>query len=187
MLLITCILSGCDYLESIKGIGFKKAFKLVNEFGNDLPLILRRIRREGKYMVPVDYEANFEKALLTFKFQIVFSPDKNELIHLNDPETHPLGELLSKHDSTDFLGQKIDKELAVSICRGDIDPITREKYKEIVASSTMPAQMRVYSRKHVPRKKEKVQKQIGNGSGLLDYFSQKSKSQESNGTLTGSC
>lgn len=29
MLLITSILSGCDYLESIKGIGFKKATKLV--------------------------------------------------------------------------------------------------------------------------------------------------------------
>lgn len=29
MLLTCCILSGCDYLESIKGIGFKKAHKLV--------------------------------------------------------------------------------------------------------------------------------------------------------------
>jgi exonuclease-1 len=31
MLLITCILSGCDYLDSIKGIGFKKAYRLVSE------------------------------------------------------------------------------------------------------------------------------------------------------------
>jgi len=29
MLLTCCILSGCDYLDSIKGIGFKKAHKLV--------------------------------------------------------------------------------------------------------------------------------------------------------------
>jgi 5'-3' exonuclease len=48
MLLITCILSGCDYLESIKGIGFKKAHKLVYENGDDVPQILRKIRREGK-------------------------------------------------------------------------------------------------------------------------------------------
>ena len=34
--LTTCILSGCDYLDSIKGIGFKKAFKLVYENGSDL-------------------------------------------------------------------------------------------------------------------------------------------------------
>ena len=33
MLLVTCILSGCDYLESIKGIGFKKAHRLVYECG----------------------------------------------------------------------------------------------------------------------------------------------------------
>ena len=35
MLLTTCILSGCDYLESIKGIGFMKAQKLVEHSGED--------------------------------------------------------------------------------------------------------------------------------------------------------
>jgi exonuclease-1 len=30
-LLTVCILSGCDYLESIKGIGLKKAYKLFLE------------------------------------------------------------------------------------------------------------------------------------------------------------
>lgn len=29
MFITACILSGCDYLESIKGIGWKKAYKLV--------------------------------------------------------------------------------------------------------------------------------------------------------------
>lgn len=68
MLLTTCILSGCDYLDSIKGIGFKKAHKLVSESGDDLKTILRKLRREGKHVVPNDYEKNFMKALLTFKF-----------------------------------------------------------------------------------------------------------------------
>ena len=68
MLLITCILSGCDYLESIKGIGFKKAHKLVYENGADINRILKKIRLDGKLTVPRDYEANFTKALLTFKF-----------------------------------------------------------------------------------------------------------------------
>jgi len=36
MLLTCCILSGCDYLDSIKGIGFKKAHKLVYDQGDDL-------------------------------------------------------------------------------------------------------------------------------------------------------
>lgn len=52
MLLITCILSGCDYLDSIKGIGFKKAHKLVYEAGADIKSLFRRIRREGKHFIP---------------------------------------------------------------------------------------------------------------------------------------
>lgn len=85
MFLATCILSGCDYLESIKGIGFKKAYKYVYDHGDDLPAILKKIRREGKLLVPMDYERMFEKALLTFKFQVVYCPEKGELVHLNDP------------------------------------------------------------------------------------------------------
>ena len=61
-------MSGCDYLDSIKGIGFKKAYKLVYDHGEDVSAILRKIRREGKYMIPPDYERSFERALLTFKF-----------------------------------------------------------------------------------------------------------------------
>ena len=67
-LLVLCILSGCDYLDSIKGIGFKKAYKLVYDHGEDVSAILRKVRREGKYMIPADYERSFERALLTFKF-----------------------------------------------------------------------------------------------------------------------
>ena len=52
MLLTTCILSGCDYIDSIKGIGFKKAHKLVYETGDDIKNILKKIRREGKYLIP---------------------------------------------------------------------------------------------------------------------------------------
>lgn len=68
MLLVTCILSGCDYLESIKGIGFKKAHKLVYENGQDVKTLFRKIRREGKHCIPQNYEKLFEMALLTFKF-----------------------------------------------------------------------------------------------------------------------
>ena len=36
MLLYACIFSGCDYLDSLKGIGFKKAVKLVEDGEWDL-------------------------------------------------------------------------------------------------------------------------------------------------------
>ncbi len=103
-ILTMCILSGCDYLDSIKGIGFKKAFKLVHEHGDDIGAILRKIRREGKLIIPQNYEQDFEKAFLTFKFQLVYCPIKKELIHLNEPASHPLGPLLSNYQNLDFLG-----------------------------------------------------------------------------------
>lgn len=35
MLLITCIFSGCDYLDSMKGIGIVRAQRLVEQAGED--------------------------------------------------------------------------------------------------------------------------------------------------------
>lgn len=40
MFLKTCILNGCDYLESVKGVGFKKALKLVKENGGNMQTIV---------------------------------------------------------------------------------------------------------------------------------------------------
>jgi exonuclease 1 len=41
MFVTTCIISGCDYLDSIKGVGFKKAYRLVYENGDDLKSIVK--------------------------------------------------------------------------------------------------------------------------------------------------
>lgn len=131
MLLITCILSGCDYLDSIKGIGFKKAHKLVYESGSDIKSLFRRIRREGKHFIPPTYEKTFEKALLTFKFQRVFCPDKQAIVFLNDPDVHELGPVLKQYDNLDFLGNEFDAETAKKIAHCEIDPITLQPLKEI--------------------------------------------------------
>lgn len=51
-----CILLGCDYCDTIKGIGPKTALKLVREHRN-IETILKNINRE-KYAVPDSYEPN---------------------------------------------------------------------------------------------------------------------------------
>ena len=51
-------------------------------------------------------------ALLTFKFQRVYCPEKKEVVLLNDPETHELGPLLKNHHDLDFLGAPVDSETA---------------------------------------------------------------------------
>lgn len=94
MFLKMCILSGCDYLPSIKSIGLKKSHKLFVEFGDNLPEIINRIKE--KLPIDDDYLDNFEKALLTFKFQVVYDPDNREMVNLNDPNTHEFGDRLNK-------------------------------------------------------------------------------------------
>lgn len=51
-----CILLGCDYCDSIKGIGPKTALKLIRDHGN-IETILKNINRE-KYQVPSDWVPN---------------------------------------------------------------------------------------------------------------------------------
>jgi len=129
MLLLACIISGCDYIDRISGIGFKKAHKLVYEHGDDIQAIVRKIRREGKHFIPKGYEETFEKALLTFKFQLVYCPEKQKLVHLHDPKTHPLGPLLDRYQDLHFLGHPIPDEIAQQVARGDIDPMSKEPYQ----------------------------------------------------------
>ena len=71
MFLTTCIISGCDYLPSMKGVGFVKAQKLVEEY-TTFKKILKHCKQDPKLEVPNDYKKNYYKALLTFYFQIVF-------------------------------------------------------------------------------------------------------------------
>jgi len=70
MFLIACIFSGCDYLDSLSGIGFKKAIKLVDDGGNDNTFLeaMTILRAEKKIEITKKYEKKFLRAFLTFKF-----------------------------------------------------------------------------------------------------------------------
>jgi len=67
MFITMCILSGCDYLGSIKGIGFKTAHKLIEE-NFTFDETMKALWNDSKCEIPKDYEENFIKAYLTFKF-----------------------------------------------------------------------------------------------------------------------
>ena len=67
MFLTVCILSGCDYLPNIKGMGSSKVFKLVSQHRHILG-VLSSIRLEGKLKIPKDYEAHFWRAYIGFNF-----------------------------------------------------------------------------------------------------------------------
>ena len=65
-----CILAGCDYLPSPKGIGFKTAYTLVYKFNN----IVEILDNYKKDIGIENYEERFMCAYTAFKFSRVFCP-----------------------------------------------------------------------------------------------------------------
>lgn len=85
MFIDLCILLGCDYCESIKGIGPKKALDLIREYKN-IETILANIDTE-KYKVPENWE--FAEARELFKSPNVTpatDEDLNKLIRWGQPD-----------------------------------------------------------------------------------------------------
>eukprot|EP00158_Paraphelidium_tribonemae_P004450 Partr_v1_DN26762_c1_g1_i3_m8528 putative Exonuclease len=95
-----CILSGCDYLKSLPGIGLKTAYKMLKKYG-DVEKALRNMQLNNKLCLPSDYLDNFEQAELTFRHQRVFDPVTKQAVYL-----HPADEtIFSKHGGDEFLGK----------------------------------------------------------------------------------
>src|SRR5204863_6038401 len=79
------ILSGCDYLANMNKMGLKTSYRLVRKH-KDIEKILKMLRFDGQFTVPVDYLEKFRQAELTFLHQRVFCPAGKELVMLTEPE-----------------------------------------------------------------------------------------------------
>lgn len=66
-----CILMGCDYCDSIKGIGPKRAIELIQQY-KSIENIVKNIDTK-KYGIPEDW--NYEKARELFKSPDVTDPE----------------------------------------------------------------------------------------------------------------
>lgn len=75
------ILSGCDYLPSIPGIGLKTANNLLRKWKN-AEQVVRVIALEGKKSVPPGYWKGFQKAEKCFLHQRVYCPKQQKLVNL---------------------------------------------------------------------------------------------------------
>ncbi|XP_045148774.1 exonuclease 1 isoform X2 [Echinops telfairi] len=137
-----CILSGCDYLSSLRGIGLAKACKLLRLANN--PDIVKVIKKIGHYLkmnikVPDDYIKGFIQANNTFLYQLVFDPIKRRLIPLTAYEDDVDPETLS------YAGWYIDDSIALQIALGNKDINTFEQIDDYSPDTAMPVQMRSQS------------------------------------------
>ena len=77
------MLSGCDYIEGVRGVGLKTAARLLRRWGN-VERALRALRMDGK-MVERDWEERMRKAEVGFLNQCVWDPRKGEIVYLTEP------------------------------------------------------------------------------------------------------
>ncbi|XP_060736326.1 exonuclease 1 [Tachysurus vachellii] len=119
-----CILSGCDYLPSLYGIGLGKACKLLRMANN--PDILTVIRKLGQYLkmnitVPDEYIDGFVKANNTFLYQLVFDPINRKVLPLN-----PYPENLDP-STLSYAGVNVGDKQGLQMALGNVDINTMER------------------------------------------------------------
>jgi exonuclease 1 len=121
MFIRMCVLSGCDYLDSLQGIGIVNAYKIVRDY-KTLDGIFEQL--EKVVTLPKDYKKDFLKAELTFKHQRVFDVLNRKMVPLN-----PLPQEISE-EPLSFLGPLLSSSVYLSICTGKMDPITMKYFDE---------------------------------------------------------
>ena len=142
-----CVMSGCDYLPSLPGVGIKKAHALMRRFKKH-DAALRSLRFEGT-PVPKKYEQGFKDALNVFKHQWVFCPVRLDMAHLSSAP--PRGDdaqngererdayssvdpPLSREDALRLIGPRHSKETARGVADGALHPMTLEAYAPLPTS-----------------------------------------------------
>ncbi|RNF10292.1 putative exonuclease [Trypanosoma rangeli] len=122
--LVGCILSGCDYLPSLRHIGVKKAFRLVAQ-ATSVPSIMSTLQvKFGFSKEELDeYGEKLQQAFYCFAHHFVFDPVRKEVMHLTPlPRGIPL--------NTNLLGKTLQKDVAEKVCAECLyDPVTKALYR----------------------------------------------------------
>ncbi|KAL0959617.1 hypothetical protein HGRIS_011320 [Hohenbuehelia grisea] len=165
------ILSGCDYLPSIPGIGLKTAWALLKKW-RTADNVIRAVRLEGKKCVPKDYTKHFRLAERCFLHQRVYDPRTEQIVHLSD-----VGDDWDA-DSDAYVGDNIDPSLAQKIALGDVDPVTLLPMTDINVGyvprslKSVPLHTNDTNRPEKGKGKSK-QDQTPKAGGILDFFGPK--------------
>jgi exonuclease 1 len=131
------ILSGCDYLEGIPGVGLKTAYRMMRKY-KTVERVVRMVQFEGKHKVAPGYLELFRQAELTFMYQRVFCPKTKQLVLLT--EADPIVDI----STMPYIGAEMEVSLARGIAAGDVNPITKEiiSTPAPLAVVPFPAQLR---------------------------------------------
>ena len=120
-----CILSGCDYFK-IRGVGANNAYKIITSSSSYKKCITAICnRKECGDLKYEDLIEKFEKAFLTFRYQVVYCPIEKRLRYYSNIKKSKYKFATKYLDNLDFLGDpQIDSEIVQKTTFGEIDPIT---------------------------------------------------------------
>ena len=124
------ILSGCDYLPGIGGLGLKTAHRMLRKH-KTVDRLVKAAQFDGKLKVPAKFMASFDQAEKTFLYPWVFCPVSKQLVNLT-----PLEDGISTADMP-YIGEEVPAHIAVAVARGDLYP--RTKLPMVVACESRPA------------------------------------------------
>ncbi|XP_069359235.1 exonuclease 1 [Maniola hyperantus] len=121
-----CIMSGCDYLASLPGIGLAKARQFVtatqdSDFANALRKLPSFFNRSN-LTVTDEYRESFLKAEATFKHQFVYDPIERKMVRLTEPDDEDIEIALCVN-----AGELLDPKVAFQLALGNIEPFTLKK------------------------------------------------------------
>jgi len=126
--LITCILSGCDYLPSLNQVGIRKAISIGTRLENFLTpsvtlesvvnrvITLLKLSNFNTECIE-DLDGQIMRAILTFQHQTIFCPNEKKLVYLS--------EIWHAFPTTEFLGELYDCETAIRVANCEIHPETK--------------------------------------------------------------
>ncbi|RZC32796.1 exonuclease 1, partial [Asbolus verrucosus] len=141
-----CILSGCDYVDSLPGVGLKKAMKFVTMTVEENPVVfLDRIPRYlnmRQLSITGAYKKDFLVADATFKHQTVYDPFNRKLVPLNPIQTDIM---FCKN-----AGDLFDSQQAFQLALGNLNPLTMKKIDDWQPDGSIPAPHSIWLEYNVP-------------------------------------
>ncbi|KAH8377787.1 hypothetical protein KR093_007131 [Drosophila rubida] len=122
-----CIMSGCDYLDSLPGIGLAKACKfMLKTEQDDMRIALKKIPQYlnmRQLEVDNEYIENFMKAEATFKHMYIYNPLERRMERLYALEDHKTDESYCSNAGSLLT----DSDMALNLALGNLNPFTLKR------------------------------------------------------------
>ena len=135
---VAAVLTGCDYLSNLPGIGIKSAHSiavrcesLLTSSGHEditsdffATRLVMFIKISGADFIPDEFTQSFKRAIFTFNHQVVFDPTLRSLV--------PLTPVDFLNSVPDFAGVIYDSITACGVADCMLDPESKKPFKPTV-------------------------------------------------------